>query len=165
VTATSPRLSRAEFRRACARFATGITVVSTRADDGSPHGLTVNSFTSVSAEPPLVLVCIDRQCSLLCHFQQCEYFAINFLAEDQEAISRRFAESLDARFDGVRWHASPTGSPLLHSTLGALECRVSQRVETGDHVLLIGLVLSAKASPGRPLVYFNSAYQQLKPQE
>ena len=162
VTAKSKRPSRAEFRRACAQFATGITVVTTRAADGAPHGLTANSFTSVSAEPPLVLVCIDFECSVLAHFQECEFFAINILAENQQAISVRFAETPDGRFEGLKWWLSANGVPILADTLGVLECKVAQRIAAGDHVILLGEVLAADHRAGQPLLYYSSRYQHLQ---
>ncbi|MBI3409113.1 MAG: flavin reductase family protein [Planctomycetes bacterium] len=165
MTAKSGRPSRDEFRRACAQFATGITVVTTVAADGTPHGLTANSFTSVSADPPLVLICIDLGCSILGHFQDCEYFGINILAGHQEWISTRFATTRDERFDGVDWHAGTTGVPILGETLGWLECKVTQRLQVGDHVIVFGEVTGVEVMGGDPLLYYSSRYERLPPDD
>ena len=163
MTATSPRLSPSDFRRACAQFATGVAVLTTTDSTGSPHGLTVNSFTSVSAEPPLVLVCIDLKCSLLVHFRTSDYFAVNILAVDQQSLSERFAANIDARFDGVLWSSGSTGAPVLGGTCCSMECRVLERICAGDHVILIGEVVGADIAGGAPLLYYASGYRSLTP--
>src|SRR5258707_8237396 len=113
-----PRL----YRRACAQFATGITVVTVVDANGHPHGMTVNSFSSVSLEPPLVLVSIDLRNAILGHFLSSSWFAINMLAEHQEEISRRFSSAAEDRFEGIAWQAGVSGAPLLDGVLGQLEC-------------------------------------------
>ena len=92
------------YRRVCAQFATGITVITAPDENGHPHGMTVNSFTSVSLDPPLVLVSIDLRNAILGHFLTSAYFAVNILAEDQEELSRRFSSASENRFHGVDWH-------------------------------------------------------------
>lgn len=149
------------MRRACACFATGVTVVTTRAADGTPHGLTVNSFTSVSTVPPLVLICIDHGCRLLGHFRASSHFAVNILRDTQQHLSVRFSELDKGRFDGLEWSNGATGAPLLSQALGCLECRVTQVVDVGDHAVFVGLVLHARVEDGEPLIYFRSAYRKL----
>ncbi len=149
------------YRRACARFTTGITVVTVLDENGHPHGMTVNSFSSVSLEPPLVLVSIDLRNAILGHFISSSWFAINILAEHQEHISRSFSSASENRFIGVDWHPGTAGTPLLDGVLGHLECSVVQTFEVGDHTVLIGEVRRAGYRDGKPLVYFNSAYQRL----
>lgn len=149
------------FRRVCGQFATGITVVTVTDPEGQPQGLTVNSFTSVSLNPPLVLVSIDLRSSVLPHFHSHQRFAVNFLAHDQEGISRIFATPSVRRFEGLTWHFGELGSPLLENCLAHLECSTLKSVDAGDHTLFIGEVHRAACRDGKPLIYFNSAYQNL----
>src|SRR4051812_49348715 len=128
------------YRRTCAQFATGITVVTVVDAQGHPHGMTVNSFSSVSLEPPLVLVSIDLRNAILGHFLSTRNFAINILAEHQQHLSRRFSSASEDRFCDVAWRAGETGVPLLEGVLAHLECAVAQTFEAGDHTVLIGEV-------------------------
>src|SRR5579862_3720733 len=108
------------YRRTCARFTTGITVVTVLDSLGHPHGMTVNSFSSVSLDPPLVLVSIDLRNAILGHFISSSWFAINILAEHQEALSRRFSSTSENRFLGVEWTTGASGVPLLTGVLAQL---------------------------------------------
>jgi flavin reductase (DIM6/NTAB) family NADH-FMN oxidoreductase RutF len=151
------------YRRACAQFTTGITVVTVADSHGHPHGITMNSFSSVSLDPPLVLVSIDLRNAILGHFLSSPVFAINILAEHQERLSRRFSSPAENRFNEVDWHAAASGTPLLDGALAHLECAMVRTFETGDHVVLIGEVKRAAFSEGvKPLVYFNSSYRNLE---
>ena len=150
------------FRRACARFATGITVTTVRGPDGEPHGLTVNSFTSVSLTPPLILVCLDHSCTILEMFRNSAYFGVNILRDDQKPVSTRFAQRGLDRFNGTPWHSTDNGVPVLEGVLGFLECRLVQTLNAGDHCILIGEVISAEVTDGRPLLYYNSSYRGLE---
>lgn len=149
------------FRRTCAQFATGVTVVTTLDSEGHPHGLTVNSFSSVSLEPPLVLVSIDLRNAILGHFISSEWFAINVLAEHQEELSRRFSSPSENRFHHVEWTTGSSGVPLLTGVLAQLECSVVRTFEAGDHTVLIGEVHGAGYREGKPLVFFDSGYRRL----
>lgn len=149
------------FRSACARFATGVAVVTVTDAEGRPHGLTVNSFTSLSLDPPLVLISIDLRNSILGHFLAASYFAINILAEGQESLSLRFSSVSENRFAGIAWRTSELGLPLLDGALAHLECAVIRPVDAGDHTVLMGEVRAADYSEGRPLVYFSSGYRRL----
>jgi flavin reductase (DIM6/NTAB) family NADH-FMN oxidoreductase RutF len=149
------------YRRTCAQFATGITVVTVVDARGHPHGMTVNSFSSVSLDPPLVLVSIDLRNAILGHFLSSSFFAINILAEHQEDLSQRFSSTSENRFHGVEWHPAISGTPLLDGVLANLECSVARTFEAGDHTVLIGEVLRARYTAGKPLVYFDSGYQRL----
>src|SRR5579863_379040 len=142
------------YRRTCAQFATGITVVTTLDSHGHPHGMTVNSFSSVSLDPPLVLVSIDLKNAILGHFISTSWFAINILAEHQEELSRRFSSSSGDHFLELDWHAGTSGTPLLEGVLAQLECSVVRTFEAGDHTILIGEVRRAGYQAGQPLVYF-----------
>src|ERR1700690_3762647 len=112
-----PPLDPALYRRTCARFATGITVVTVVDNLGRPHGMTVNSFSSVSLDPPLVLVSIDLRNAILGHFISSSWFAINILAEDQEHLSRRFSSPSEDRFCDLNCNAGVSGTPILEGTL------------------------------------------------
>jgi flavin reductase (DIM6/NTAB) family NADH-FMN oxidoreductase RutF len=147
-----------QFRQALGMFATGVTVVTTIAPDGSPRGLTANSFTSVSLSPPLVLVCIDRAAKSYTAFTQGNGFAINILSQDQRELSQRFASKAADKFAGVDWSKGANGAPILDGALAWLECRQWRWVTAGDHIVLIGEVVDLGVNPGQPLAYFGSAY-------
>jgi flavin reductase (DIM6/NTAB) family NADH-FMN oxidoreductase RutF len=149
-----------EFRRACGRFATGVTIASVMDAQGSPHGLTVSSFTSVSLDPPLVLICLGHAVSAIHHFRAASHFGINILAEDQRALSERFARKGHDRFDGVAWHAGQTGVPLLPGALAAIECAVHRIVPMGDHDILVGEMMHAQTRDGDPLLHFGGGYRK-----
>ncbi len=150
------------YRRTCAQFATGITVVTTLDEKGHPHGMTVNSFSSVSLDPPLVLVSIDLRNAILGHFVSSSIFAINVLAEHQEELSRRFSSVAENRFHNLAWSGGMLGAPLLDGVLARLECLVVKTFEAGDHAVLVGEVKAAAFNEGQPLVFFDSGYRQLK---
>jgi flavin reductase (DIM6/NTAB) family NADH-FMN oxidoreductase RutF len=149
------------YRRTCSLFATGITVVTTVDAHGHPHGMTVNSFSSVSLDPPLVLVCIDLKNAILGHFLTSAWFAVNILGEHQEDVSRRFSTAAQNRFHGMDWRRGDSGVPLLAGVLAEMECSVTKTFEAGDHAVLIGEVRRASYRDGKPLVYFNSSYQNI----
>jgi flavin reductase (DIM6/NTAB) family NADH-FMN oxidoreductase RutF len=151
-------LSRTEFRTALRSFAAGVTVVTTRDRHGRPSGLTANAFTSVSLNPPLVLVCVDHTATAHPDFRERGWFAVNVLRREQEALSRRFAASGGDKFQGVVFREGHGGVPVLEGTLAALECRLIDAHEAGDHTIFIGQVESATVEPGQPLVYFHGAY-------
>ena|SRR5437899_5526198 len=150
------------FRRVCSKYATGITIVTVLDSRGAPHGLTVNSFTSVSLSPPLVLFCIDRQTPSRNYFHPHTRFAVNVLHEGQKNLSTHFARTGEDRFEGVAWRPGETGAPVLPEVLATLECGVIQMVEAGDHLVVIGEALHATWREGQPLIYFNSSYQTLR---
>jgi flavin reductase (DIM6/NTAB) family NADH-FMN oxidoreductase RutF len=150
------------YRRTCAQFATGVTVVTTLDSEGHPHGMTVNSFSSVSLEPPLVLVGIDLRNAILGHFISTSWFAINILAEHQEELSRRFSSASENRFHNLTWEEGIAGVPLLEGVLGRMECAVVRRFDAGDHAILVGEVKRAEYRDGRPLVFWDSSYQTLR---
>jgi len=149
------------FREACAKFATGVAVATVLAPDGAPHGLTISSFTAVSIEPPLILVCIDYACAFLEHFRASTHFGVNVLAETQRDLSVIFAEKPEGRFEGVEWNSSASGVPLLQNCLTNLECRVWSIVEAGDHAVFLAEVVEAESREGQPLLYYNRDYRSL----
>jgi flavin reductase (DIM6/NTAB) family NADH-FMN oxidoreductase RutF len=150
-----------EFRRACGRFATGVTVASVLDELGAPHGLTVSSFAAVSLDPPLVLICLGHEVTSLEAFRKAKYFGINVLAEGQRSLSEHFARKGHDRFGGLDWAPGETGVPLLAGVLAQMECAVRQRVTAGDHDIFIGEMLHAKVHKGDPLIHFSSRYRKL----
>lgn len=151
------------FRSVLGRFASGITVVTARDADGRDVGMTVSAFCSVSLEPPLVQVCIDRSASMFNALQRAEHFSVSILAAEQEALSRRFAaEDSTHRFDGIGYSRGENGAVLLEDALAHLECRVFARYDAGDHMLFLGDVQRAEARDARPLLYYRGGYAQLE---
>jgi len=150
-----------EFRHACGRFATGVTIASVMDAKGTPHGLTVSSFTSVSLDPPLILICLGHAVAAIRHFRAASHFGINVLAEDQRALSDRFARKGHDRFEGVAWEPGETGAPMLPGVLAAIECAVHRIVPMGDHDILVGEMVHARVRDGQPLLHFAGAYHKL----
>lgn len=147
-----------ELRNALGRFATGVAVVTARAGDGRPVGLTVNSFAAVSLAPPLVAWSLAARSGSLPAFLAAPCFALHVLAEDQEGVSRRFAGPAPDRFAGLRWTPGLGGAPLLEGCLARFECRTVRRIEAGDHWLLLGALERFAYGTGAPLVFFASRY-------
>lgn len=144
------------LRNVLGRFATGVTVITTL-HRGQQVGLTVNSFTSLSLEPPLVLWCLHRKSATHTAFAAAKHFAVNVLAADQRKLAERFA-GRGERFTGVALRAGRYGLPLLDGTVGTLICRRDQLIAAGDHVVLIGSVLDYDAHQGPPLLFLDSTY-------
>jgi flavin reductase ActVB len=150
-----------QFRRVCGRFASGITVATVRDAQGAAHGMTANSFTSVSLAPPLVLICVDHRARILEHFRISAHFGINVLSASQRLLSDRFAGSGYDRFEGVEWTPGETGVPLLPGVLATLECVRVNVVTAGDHDIVIGEVLHSICHEGEPLLFYGSQYHSL----
>jgi len=147
-----------DFKRAAGSFITGVTVVTTRAPDGKLMGFTANSFTSVSVDPPLVLVCLHRDAPSLRAFQVgCDY-AINVLSADQEWISRHFARPLDDKFASVPHWVGPSGAPLIEGCIAHIDCSLEVAYDGGDHVILLGRVQNVATDDGSPLIFHRSRY-------
>ncbi|KAK0341900.1 hypothetical protein LTR94_024509 [Friedmanniomyces endolithicus] len=150
------------LRDALGCFATGVTVVTTTDEQGRPIGLTANSFSSVSLDPPLILFCLAKSSSNLERFRQAEHFAINVLHIGQQPMSGAFARANAERFDGIAWEVWETGAPILSGSLASFECLTDQVVEAGDHLVFIGRVTRARFEPRRdPLLYFRGRYRRL----
>jgi flavin reductase (DIM6/NTAB) family NADH-FMN oxidoreductase RutF len=153
-----------QFRDALSHFATGIAIVTAADDDGAVAGLTVNSFTSISLDPPLVLVSLARSIASFVVFERAKHFAVSLLREDQRHVSAAFATSGQAKWQGAPHRIGTIACPIIHPNLAAFECEVHARYDGGDHVLLLGRVLAVEASsdPGvRPLLYFRGRYREL----
>jgi flavin reductase (DIM6/NTAB) family NADH-FMN oxidoreductase RutF len=150
-----------EFRHACARFATGITIATVLDAQGLPHGLTVNSFSSVSLDPPLISICLGHAITMIDAFRESKYFGINVLSDSQQHLSDRFASKGQDRFDGLEWYRAAHGTPFLPGALAAIECAQHKRVTAGDHDIFIGEMLETRLAEGEPLIYFASRYRTL----
>ncbi|WP_206956119.1 flavin reductase family protein [Trinickia acidisoli] len=148
----------AEFRRALGAFVTGVTVVTTIQPDGSPRGFTANSFTSVSLDPPLILVCIAKTASSYAVFSQTRHFAVSVLAEDQKAVSGVFASKAIDKFSQVAWQARVTGAPMIEGAAASFDCATHEVVDAGDHIILIGRVVHFLHTASSPLGYCRGAY-------
>jgi flavin reductase (DIM6/NTAB) family NADH-FMN oxidoreductase RutF len=151
-----------EFRSVLGRFATGVTVVTAHDTASVAHGLTVNSFASLSLAPPLVLVCIDHEASLHPAMTACSHFAINILSAGQEALARRFAAPETDRFEGVGFTRGVCGAPILDDVLAYLECRAARAVPGGDHTIFIGEVEHAETRAAAPLLFYRGGYAQIE---
>jgi 3-hydroxy-9,10-secoandrosta-1,3,5(10)-triene-9,17-dione monooxygenase reductase component len=149
------------LRRIAGHFPTGVTVV-TAAHEGRPCGLTVNSFTSVSLDPPLVLVCVSRTARAFGCIEATGRFAVNVLGEGQEPVARVFASLVDEKFAGLAHHASPAGNPILDGVCAWLDCEVVARHEGGrTHTIYVGRVTAHDTPGGRPLVFHAGRYVRL----
>src|SRR5438128_9105406 len=151
-----------EFRHTLSHFASGVTVITVCDSDGRPSGLTAGALTSVSLDPPLILVCVDHKSQSYPALVEGKTFAVNILRRDQEHVSRRFATTkIENKFEGVPFILSQMGLPLLENALAQLECAtVSVHLE-GDHSIFVGRVEQARAGSGLPLVYFRGRYDRL----
>lgn len=150
------------LRDAMGCFATGVTIVTAHGPDGKPIGLTANSFTSVSLDPPLLLVCIANNAGSAEALRAADSFAVNVLQIGQQPVSNLFAGKGEDRFAGTRWEVGEYGAPILPSSLGIFECKRHDLHEAGDHFLLVGRVEKASFEPRRdPLLYFRGKYRRL----
>lgn len=149
------------FRNALGMFATGITVVTARTPAGEPIGLTVNSFNSVSLDPPLIVWSLSNDLPSRPLFEACEYYAINVLAEDQAELSQRFASRTGDRFSGLEYEQGVGGVPLFKGCCARFECRNTVRHAGGDHVVFISEVVGFDREERLPLLYFSGAYRRL----
>ena len=151
------------LRNALGCFGTGITVVTTVTEDGGLVGLTVNSFSSVSLEPPLVLFSLGRSSSSLGALESASHFAVNVLRDDQMALSNRFAFYKGDRWEGIEYALDDAGCPVFEGVLASFHCEVFEILEGGDHRIFMGRVLDFRYDPkGDPLLYYRSRYRGLK---
>ncbi len=146
------------LRNAFGAFATGVTVVTTRQPDGTPRGFTANSFTSVSLDPPLLLVCLAKTAHSAETFANAPHFAVNILAEDQKAVSGLFASRTPDKFQNCAWSPGPSDLPLIDGSLAQFTCANHQLVDAGDHLILIGRIEHFTTTEGQPLGYFRGNY-------
>ena len=172
---TATPLTATDFRHALGQFATGVTVITAPRPfgqgpsqiPGQAYGMTANSFTSVSLDPFLTLVCVDQRSHLLPLLKQNRLFGVNVLNEHQQAVSIYFAQpqqtpEAEAKL-GIRYRWTPAGVPLLEDTLAQIVCKVVASYIAGDHTIFLGEVQSAELFAGEPLLFFRSHYRQLAP--
>ncbi len=148
------------FRSLLGRFATGVTIVTARDAEGVHHGMTVSAFCSLSLEPPMVLMCIDKTATMFDLLTTGDSFTVNILASHQEEIARRFAAAESDKFEGIGYVPVDTGA-ALEDVLASAQCTRVSSVEAGDHAIVIGEVRTAAVTEGEPLLYFRGGYAGL----
>ena len=162
---TTPPLTAPEFRKALGQFATGLTVVTAEREPGLVHGMTANSFTSVSLDPLLILVCVDQRAKMLSLLHKKKRFGISVLKQGQEAISEYFAKGEQSAHAeqrlSIRYRWTPGGVPVLEGTLLHLTCNVNASHVAGDHTIFVGEVEDAAIHDGEPLLYFRGEYRNI----
>ena len=153
------------FRKAMGWLAAGVTVVTTRDREGQPRGLTATAVCSVSLEPPLLLVCIDHEADCYQAFLEADAFAVHLLREDQQALSRHFAEKQAQKFAGISHRPGITGVPILFEAMAHVECRVHGRHPGGDHTIFVGEAVDSQVrgsdEAASPLLHFRGRYGRL----
>jgi len=159
---TSPpenEFAAAQYREALGRYATGVAIVTCVGNGQGPVGVTVNSFTSLSLDPPLVLWSLNNKSDRGQVFLDCDTFAINVLARAQQALSVRFSESGQHDFTGIRYETLGTKAPILPGALASFDCEVEARHDGGDHTIVVGRVKDMVSREGEPLLYFRGRYR------
>ncbi len=158
-------LSSNEFRKALGHFSTGVTVVTVEREPGKIHGMTANSFTAVSLDPMLILVCVDKRAKMLSLLEKKKRFGISVLRQDQQAISAYFAKrehSVEAEQRlGIHFRRTPSGASVIDGTLLQMSCLVMASHVAGDHTIFIGEVEDAEVHEGEPLLYFRGEYRKI----
>jgi len=147
-----------DFRNALSRFASGVTVVSTKDAAGKLHGITVSAFCSVSLDPPMVLICIEKSTVSHYAFEESGVFVVNILSDSQADASERFAAPFEDKFEDVEFHPGIEGIPILKDALANLECRLKFSYHGGDHSIFVGQVENVTLNAGDPLLYFRGGY-------
>lgn len=163
----TPQVSPAELRDAMGHFATGVTVITSIDSNGEPVGTTANAVTSLSLEPPLILVCFDLKSATLAAIRGHGAFAVNVLGRRQRHLSANFAKrGLSAAWDDVTHHRGPTGSPRLADVIAVIECTVERSFPGGDHEIIIGRVRHAEtnAEGATPLLFWRGGYTSIEGQ-
>jgi len=149
------------LRHVAGQFATGVTVVTSNESDGTPCGLTANSFTSVSLDPPLVLICLAQDSNSYDCILESGRFAVNILgAESAEIADRFWRMDRERRFEGLKWYTRETGAPILEQALGFLDCTVTATHPAGDHTIILGQVAECDFREGEPLIFQGGVYRK-----
>jgi flavin reductase (DIM6/NTAB) family NADH-FMN oxidoreductase RutF len=151
-----------EFRSVLGRFPSGVTVVTTKATDGSDQGMTVSAFCSLSLDPPLVLICIEKTASVYAALTTAPAFIVNVLSAKQEQVARRFSIVDIDRFEGIGVSRSRNGIVILDDVLGVIECNRFSLHDGGDHTIVVGEVEAGRAENGTPLLYYRGGYAQME---
>ena len=155
----SAGLDPTDFREAMARFASGVTVVTTRDKGGSAVGFTASAFSSLSLDPPLLLVCLQKDADCYAAFMEADQFGVSVLSQGQSPIALRFATKGIDKWGGTPSEpGSATAIPVIAGAVARLECRIHSRADGGDHTILIGEVLTAEANGNEPLLHFNRSF-------
>jgi flavin-dependent trigonelline monooxygenase, reductase component len=162
VSANDAAVDPGALRQAFGTFVTGVTVITTHDADGNPRGMTANSFTSVSLDPPLLLVCVGKSAASYSSFAATEHFAVNLLHEGQVDVSATFASKSPDKFHTVNHDKVHTGAPILTDSLTWFDCTVNNRIDAGDHVVLIGQVRAFGTSPKLPLCFCRGSYANIQ---
>jgi len=157
-----PGLGRDGYRELMARLPTGVTVATTIDQGGRPHGMTASAVASASLDPPLVLVCVDREADFHAAVLGARGFALSVLASDQERLSRRFADDRPDRFDGVAFWPGPGGLPLLDGAAAHVICDSRGAHDAGDHTVFFGLVTAGTTFDRLPLVHYRGGYTTIR---
>ena len=152
-----------ELRNAMGLFATGVTIITTKDATGKPFGLTANAFSSLSLDPPMLLICVDKGVDCYDCFEESRVFAVNFLSLAQEELSTRFATKGIEKFAGLAYRLGELGVALLDGALAHFECTVAHAYEGGDHTIYVGEVQRLVTSPGDPLLFYQGKYRSLAP--
>ena len=152
-----------DFKKAMQLWASGVTVVTTYSEKFGIQGMTVSAFSSVSINPPQVLVCINESADTGAGIEESQCFAVNVLSSTQQEVSNQFAggSSQQQRFENTPWTAGITGAPLLDNSIMSLECKVIEKIHASTHWIIIGEVQDSVCRSGEPLLYYRGAYQQL----
>ncbi len=152
-----------QFRATLGRFASGVTILTMRDRDGADHGMTATSFSSLSLDPPLILVCVNQAAAMFEALAQAQHVAVNILSAEQQGVAEAFALKDADRFGGFSFQRGIGDVPVLVGALAHLECEVHARHKAGDHTIIVGLVQAASASEaGDPLIYYRSGYRRLR---
>ncbi|NIB40512.1 flavin reductase family protein [Pseudomaricurvus alkylphenolicus] len=150
------------LRDALGKFATGVCVITSEIADASPIGMTINSFASLSLDPPLVIWSIAKTSDCFNHFESTERYAVNILKEDQQALSGRYSRRGDHNLKEGDWTRGNTDCPVLRESLACFECEIFERLDGGDHVILVGRVLEANhEADEKPLLFFAGQYRSI----
>jgi flavin reductase (DIM6/NTAB) family NADH-FMN oxidoreductase RutF len=151
-------VSEEKFRFVMGHFATGVTILASRDHKGEPVGLTVNAFTSVSLDPPLVLVCVHKEAEAHGSILQAGHFGLSILTREQAGLALTFATAdPEERFEGLLFEEGPTGSPLIPGAMAWVDCRVEESYPGGDHSVILGRVVACEAEGGDPLLFFKGS--------
>lgn len=152
-----------EFKKALQLWASGVAVVTSQSEKFGVRGMTVTAFSSVSAEPPQILVCLNQSADTGENIDQNQRFAVNILNATQQDVSNNFSggSSQEYRFANTAWHFGTTGVPILNDSIMSMECKVIEKIRAGTHWVIIGEVQEASCRSGEPLLYFRSHYRQL----
>ncbi len=161
MTTNPPPIDSMLLRKTLGCFPTGVIVVTTLGDHGLPVGMTINSFSSVSLEPPLVLWSIARSAPSHGAFRTHPGFTLNILSDEQQLVSKQFATPSDEKFKGIDWQPGFKGTPVIQDAVAVLQCKTYQVYDGGDHEIFLGEVVDFKSSDKKPLVFYNGQFVDL----